>query len=209
MPFTHDQFIKTRPWLYHLTDTRNAERILSQKQMHPASALLYAAGRPDLLSVRRRESEIITFDGQQVHIRDQQPLHAGNALLEGGWSFGRLVEELNHRVFFWPGNETAPISYEINHFKRYKCHPCSVLAILTEALFVSNSTITPDFCRYNSGSPRCRTSHHGLGSPRGPHTFVPADRFEGTPGAVVEVTFRHAVSLPARDIVVRPVTDFA
>ncbi len=208
MPFTPNQFMKTRPWLFHLTATGNVDRILSDNQIHPASTLLNAAGRQDLLSVRRRDSEEIAIHGRRVHVRDQKPLHAGSTLLQGGWTFERLVEELNHRVFFWPGNENKPIPQGLNHFTRYKSESCRVLVIPTHALLAANPDGTPEFCRYNSGSPRCNPARHRNGSPRGPATFVSADRFEGTSGTVVEVTFRHGVSLPTSGVVVRPVTDF-
>lgn len=51
----------------------------------------------------------------------------------------------------------------------------------------------PEFCKYNSGSPRC---NNGNRSPRGADTFLPERAFAGAPSDVVEVTFRDSVELP-------------
>ena len=124
-------------------------------------------------------------------LRDQAPLREGNAALDGGWTFADLVEDLNGRVFFWPGTERRPIPDGQRHFERYADESIAVLMVDTTALFAANGGAT--FCRYNSGSPRWSG---GRPSPRGPGTFVAAADAPFTAGQVVEVTFRNTVVLP-------------
>ncbi|MEO1716406.1 MAG: hypothetical protein AAFR76_04775 [Planctomycetota bacterium] len=151
---------------------------------------------------RRRSGEWIECDGCRVHIRDQAPLHRGSVWLSDGWDFEDLVEHLNDHVFFWPGTANRPIAHGRRHFKRYSADDVVVLAIDTQALFASNSTLPPRFCRYNSGSPRCSG---GRGSPRGPRTFLAAEEFHQRPSDVVEVTFRGAVRLDDCEVVTQSV----
>jgi hypothetical protein len=53
--------------------------------------------------------------------------------------------------------------------------------------------VTPLYCRYNSGSPRCSK---GVGSARGPKTFVKSADADYAPCKVVEVTCQNQVTLP-------------
>lgn len=193
MPFALDVFARSRPFLYHLTASRNLERIRRTRSLEPASVLMYLAGNPTATSRRRRDHIQLDVAGEIVHIRDQAPLHAGNVRLEGGWSFDDLVRALNERVFFWPGTERGPISYGVRHFKRYEAEQPLILRVQTEELLAENPDVAPLFCKYNSGSPRCS---RGIGSPRGPRTFIAADVAPFHPAACVEVTFAGRVALP-------------
>src|SRR6185295_17449394 len=97
----------------------------------------------------------------------------------------RLLKAINERVFFWPGTEFRPISYGIRHFERYRSERPVILRCKSDLLFNTPGQ-EPEFCKYNSGSPRCS---NGIGSPRGPDTFVPASRAMFSAAKAVEVTF--------------------
>lgn len=188
-----ERFCRTRPRLYHLTSAANRLRIAREGVILPAAQVLEAAGLGSW--IRRRRSEMLTVqvDGEPVDLRDQRPLHRGNIELEGGWRFDDVLASLNSHVFFWPGSTDLPIPYGGRHFGRYRGEGCQVLVVNTRDLLEANRELSPSFCRYNSGSPRCAG---GRGSPRGPSTFLPAHDFVGTPSTVVEVVFGGPVRLP-------------
>lgn len=193
MPFTITQFVKIRPFLFHLTDRNNLDHIRYRSTLYSAASLMHQAGRTHLLRHKRSECVKVHIGSATVNIRDQQPLHAGNINLQSDWSFEDLIQSLNERVFFWPGKSTGPISYGVRHFERYADEQPAMLRISTADLFASNSNFSPLFCRFNSGSPRCS---NGVGSPRGPNTFVTCSQANFTPSKVVEVIFAGKVNLP-------------
>jgi hypothetical protein len=161
--------------------------------MHSTAELLRASGYEHWLSRKRPETVTIKVDGTLIDIRDQQPLYPGKTLLENGWTFERLVQQLNERVFFWPGVIGGPISSGQRHYERYMGESPVIMRVNTEDLFSANSLATPLFCKYNSGSPR---TTQGTGSPRGENTFVECHRTPYTVSNVVEVTFLNSVQLP-------------
>jgi hypothetical protein len=116
-------------------------------------------------------------------------------LLQDGWEFERVIEDLNHRVFFWPGTQNGPNDHGRRHFARYLAERPLLIRVSTPDLIAVNAPLKPEFCRYNSGSPR---HSNGKPSPRGSNTFVPAAQFAGTSSDVVELTFRGTVLLPPR-----------
>ncbi len=149
--------------------------------------------------MRRPEGRRIRVDGRTVHLRDQGPLHRGNAGLQDGWTFEDLVEYLNQHVFFWPGTVEGPNDYGQRHFARYQQLTPDGLAILripTLSLIQPNLDKGPGFSQCNSGSPRWSG---GKIAERGPDTLAGAERFEGGPGRVVEVVYVGQVRLPAED----------
>jgi hypothetical protein len=153
------------------------------------------AGRPDLLRCKRPQSEIVIIQNSAVSMRDQKPLHRGNISFDRGWNFEDVIQMLNERVFFWPGTEGGPISYGLRHFERYAGEKPVILRILSQDMFDKNEDQEPQFCPYNSGSPRCS---NGLGSPRGPKTFVTCEVAEFTASKVVEVTYVLKALLPRK-----------
>jgi hypothetical protein len=186
-------FSRIRPWVYHLTATTNLVLIEHSRQILSASALIRRAGRSELSRRRRSGDERLRVDGHDVILRDQAPLHEGNLTLSGGWKFEDLVEALNGRVFFWPGTESGPNAHGRRHFGRYQTEHPVLIRVKTVDLLAANDRAIPEFCRYNSGSPRCSG---GRRSPRGPETFVEASSFEGLPSKVVELVFREVAVLP-------------
>jgi len=188
-----NQFIKTRPRLYHLTARSNLDHIHATGRLYPAEHFYRTAGLLHRNREKRTSLERITATGATITIRDQQPLHEKNCDLQEGWSFADLVEHLNRHVYFWPGTTEKPNPYGRRHFKRYASEDAVALVCETEAVFAVNATPGPCFSRYNSGSPRCSG---GRRSPRGVDTFQPHHRCDFTPGSVVECTFAGEVLVP-------------
>jgi uncharacterized protein DUF7002 len=186
-------YAQARPYLYHLTDRSNLDRIRETNSLVPAATLFQEAGRTELMRTRRWTHEPVAVGDRVVLVRDQAPLHRGHLELPEGYTFEHFVESLNRRIFFWPGTEAGPISYGVRHFQRYQAERPVVLKIDFQSLMDSNPGTHPRYCRYNSGSPRCS---NGKKSPRGPDTFQLADEFGGTPSEVVEVTFEEQLVLP-------------
>jgi hypothetical protein len=193
MPFTLARYTQLRPFLYHLTARVNRSRIEELRRLESAAVLFDASRRVDAVRMRRRTHMSVELGTYQVLVRDQSPLYAGNVAFAKGWDFADLVADLNRRVFFWPGGTLGPISYGQRHFARYVTEKPIIIRARTDALFQSNPDRAPLFCRYNSGSPRC---NGGRRSPRGPDTFLSAERCQYRPADVVEVTFLDTVTLP-------------
>jgi hypothetical protein len=193
MGFAQHEFVRLRPYLFHLTARTNLVRLGRTRRIHPASLIFAETGRDDLQRLRRKTLLALTLEGEEIVVRDQVPLHPGNISLSDGWTFESFVEDLNRRVFFWPGTTAGPIPYGVRHFDRYKDESPAILRIPTQELFEVNKAAEPRFCRFNSGSPRCS---NGLRSPRGANTFVSAGGADFSPGRVVEVTFDTTVVLP-------------
>jgi hypothetical protein len=193
MPFTLESFARTRPYAYHLTARVNLPRITQSGTLQCAAALMAEMGSEELASERRPVSLPLVADGQTLHIRDQTPLHEGNIRFTGGWTFGDLVRDLNSRVFFWPGSAAGPIDYGQRHFERYLDERPVILRVGVLDLIEANAGNDPQFCKYNSGSPRWV---NGKASPRGPDTFTECSACDFTAGKVVELTLRGNANLP-------------
>ena len=193
MAFTLAQFCNTRPYLYHLTALANLGTILADRSLYSAEYLCERAGVT--LNGKRREHFPLDLDGTPILLRDQRPLHPGNVALGDGWTWDDLLRELNQRVFFWPGRIDGPSDHGRRHHQRYADERPLLLRLMTRDVISANPGRPPEFCRYNSGAPRCTK---GRGSPRGADSFVPADRFPGRASQVVEVTYVRRVLLPQR-----------
>ncbi len=194
LSFLLSKFAGARAYVYHLTAPDNLVRICETGLMESAASLLRAAERQELICERRREHVALRIGAQALWLRDQKPLHEANIGFEGGWTFGDLVEALNHLVFFWPGSGAGPNEYGLRHFERYASEEPVVIRVPTADLLRVNGDVTPLFCAYNSGSPRYT---NGRASPRGPSTFASADRFAWGYGRVVELTFAAPLRLPS------------
>lgn len=186
------ELARVRPFLFHLTAQQNVPRIRELRRLDCATTLLKAAGKSESGKAKRESHVVVSIDGHNILIRDQRPLHRGNAALADGWSFVDLVECLNGHVFFWPGTERGPIAYGVRHFERYATENPAVLRVRTESL-AGALKLDPYYCRFNSGSPRY---NNGKASPRGPDTFVSARHWSRRASEIVEVTFRKYITLP-------------
>ncbi len=193
MAFTHDELARLRPYIFHLTARINLSRIRRLRKLESATQLAKQAGRTEVLSERRRLHERLIIDGEPVTLRDQAPLHKGNMKLEASWTFDEFLRYLNGRVFFWPGTSSGPVISGRRHFARYNAESPVILRLSFADLLVANPGTTPEFCRFNSGSPRW---HSGNPAPRGPSTFVNATAATFRASQVVEITVPGEVQLP-------------
>jgi hypothetical protein len=197
MPFTVEAFATLRPYLYHLTARPNLPYLRAEHRLDSAATLLHAAGRADLIRTRRDRMLDLAIGERIIVLRDQIPLRAANAALEGNWKFDDFLADINRRIYFWPGDTERPIPAGRGHFAQYAApgqpHRSAILRVPLRSLLAANPDQLPAFSRYNYGSPR---RNNGQPIPRGPETFRPADQFPGSPGEVVEVTFLGTLALP-------------
>jgi hypothetical protein len=193
MTFTLNDYSKTRPYLYHLAFRHNLQRIRTTRRLESAASLLIEAARQSDLRNRRRTTLPITIENSRVLLRDQAPLHEGNIGFTGGWTFEDLLEDLNRRVFFWPGSGGGPNDYGRRHYEHYAAENPAMIRVAFDSLRDHNPDLIPLFTKYNTGSPRYSG---GRPSPRGPDTFLPAEQCAFPPSKVVEVTFVESVILP-------------
>lgn len=207
MAISIQEFVRIRPCLYHLTHRDNLERIRHTRVLETAARLverekqgqtrLSNCRKPSqspFFARRRLESVPLHVDGTIVYLRDQKPLHKGSIAFASGFTFEELIDLINDRVYFWPGKDGVPIAHGQRHFERYRGEGPALIRVPTADVLDGANAARVEFCKYNSGSPRCVGGKH---SPRGPETFVTADRASFTPGSVVEVTFPGGVELPA------------
>ena len=189
-------FAALRPYLYHLTAASNVGRICRMRRLDCAATLLRLGGCADLVRKRRatRTGRTVRVDNEEVHVRDQAPLHRGNMVLLGGWGFEDFIEHLNSFVFFWPGTNQGTSAYGVRHFCRNAREQPALIRVPTADTLAKNCSASPRFCSYNSGAPRCTK---GRGSPRGPNTFAYGERFDRRPSGVVEVVYSAGALLPA------------
>lgn len=187
------RFARLRPFLYHLTAADNLERIRRNSVIKSAAVLMQEAQDLRHLREKRHQHVHLRLGESIVVIRDQAPLYLGNIGFGPGWTFADVIASLNERVFFWPGNDEGPRDYGKRHFERYRDENPAIIRVRTQSMFDCDRNPPPEFCKYNSGSPRCTG---GRGSPRNAETFVGALDARYTAGRVVEVTFRDSATLP-------------
>jgi len=192
MTLKTEDFSRIRPYLFHLTAKANIPKIRNERILYCSAILM--SHSPALLKHKRAASLQTEHNGVQVQVRDQAPLHLGNIRFEGGWTFADLLQSLNGRVFFWPGKSAGPIPYGVRHFCRYRRDNPVILRVRFDDVINANPECPPEFCKFNSGSPRCTG---GQRSPRGPNTFLSAQEACFSPASVVEVTFPNRMFLPS------------
>ena len=185
------QYLKTRPWAYHLTARQNIDAIREQGALLSADRLARLPAEKEALTVRRTRQ----IQMEAALIRDQLPLQKGHIEFESKFTFELFLGLLNSLVFFWPGGASGagPIPAGMNHFKRYQ-HESPVILRTCSAALIAENTHEPLFCAYNSGAPR---TYQGIKSPRGPNTFVPIKAFPRNASEVVELVFSGIAILPA------------
>jgi hypothetical protein len=170
----------------------NVSIIRKSGELFCATELVRRSGNTSMLRAKRRDSVIIPFGSDSVHVRDQAPLYENNIEFDQGLTFADWIEVLNGHVFFWPGTKKGPIGYGQRHFEKYRLSSPCMLRIEFNAIVAAN-TMEPRFSKYNSGSPRCSKGNR---SPRGIGTFVLSEEASFAPSACVEVTFLKQVKLP-------------
>jgi hypothetical protein len=193
MGFLVEDYEALRPYVYHTSPIQNATRIIGLRRLDPTATLLKLGGRADLLRRRRDKDHTLQLDGDPVVIRDQKPLNPANIDFAAGWGLPDLVEYVNRRIFFWPGDAQGFISSGSNHFNRYANEHPVIFRVRLRSLLTANPGVQPQFSAYNSGAAR---QNQGKRIPRGPNTHVLASRFKGTPGEVREIAFTTSLLLP-------------
>jgi hypothetical protein len=193
MSFTIAEYAELRPYLYHVTARENLPRLHRTRRVDPAAELMRAAGRTDLLRTRRPGPVTILVDGDPVVLKDQRPLIEANVSPTDGWDFGDLVQFLNERVFFWPGDALGPVLAGRRLLAHYEEDLPAVLRIPLMDLVAINPEGPPLFSPYNTGAPRMQ---RGRPVRRGPDIFRPAHEARRRRFEVVEVAFRGSLKLP-------------
>lgn len=192
-----DKFVSLRPFLYHLTDKRNFDSILSDRTLRSTEQLAKISNLENVesfLKTRRAVHAQISNGKTIYHIRDQKPFSV--TIVEKALEKGCTVEDflflLNTKVFFW-----AKLGDLESHYKRYKKEGESpiIFRVKTEELFAINKPAK--FCRLNSGGPRCSAYLGGKGAERGYNTFQDSSNFDASPSSVKEVTFGNECFLPS------------
>ena len=149
-----------------------------------------------MLRGRRTTTRTVAVDGVQVEIRDQCPLKEGHIKFEEGYSFMQLLDELNRRVFLWPGTEDGPIKSGLNHFARYsEAGLVVVIRCRLQSLAESNADAKLYVTNCNSGGPRSnpRTGR----AVRGHSTFLQLPEVDYPLSEVKELSYEHSAALPA------------
>jgi hypothetical protein len=198
LPFAVDDFIRLRPFAYHVTSRHNLEPLRSTRRIRTAANLIRDSNRLDLLAVRRTDEVTIETSVGRVVLKDQRPLIAANVRLAAGWSLADFVAYLNSYVYFWPGRDRGPIGPGQRLLDHYESDGPVVLRIPTGDLFGVNAAIVPEFCPFNSGAPRFNAGRPAF---RGPSLFTDAERFPRAANEVVELAFRADVTLPPTTVV--------
>lgn len=189
-----DKFAKLRPYLYHLTDSRNINSIVTQKKILSTKKIITDSSTPNkkkYLSSRRPEHDLIKINGFDFHIRDQRPISAlvlGRSLTNN-WTVGDFLAHLNKRVFFWP-----TLNRLTRHYDRYQNEHPVILRFNTKEILELNPDA--EFCHLNSGATRCSSHWQGNAPERGEDTFLIADAYQKKPATVAEVTIPEYCDLP-------------
>lgn len=194
MPFQLDEFIRLRPFLYHVTCRENLQALRMHRCIHTTLSLLDAANRLDLADIRRENYLPLDTPFGRLILKDQRPLIEANVQLAQEWDFAAYVRYLNGFTYFWPGNDDAPIGSGRRLLTHYEPDGPVVLRIPTREFLDVNRALVPEYSAFNSGAPRF---HSGRPAKRGPDLFATADQFPRRAAEVVEVGFRGNVMLPA------------
>ena len=195
MAIDFTKLIDRTPFLFHLTYLPSLERIGRTMTLESAGRLLELGNKQEWLRKRREDMLPFNIGHDQIVLTDQRPLTAGNVDFRDGWEVGDLVESVNRRVFFWRGDHTGLLSKDRGHFGTYseRGNQLVFLRVPFMDAVVVNENSAPEYCRFNSGGPRCSG---GRKSPRGPNTFVQADQADFTLGKVREIVFQDVFHLP-------------
>lgn len=183
------KFIISRPYLYHLTSSQNADNISSTKNLFSANTLIDMTNDESLQGVkraRRAEHQTIVIGENTFFLRDQRPISekALAKCLTNNWSVGDFLFHLNDRVFMWPTLDRL-----WKHFTRYEQERPIIFRFSTSDIIEANPHVK--FCRLNSGATRPSSYLGGIAPLRGAESFVVADQFDRQVRDVAEVTFEN------------------
>lgn len=187
------KFIEKRPYLYHLTNSENATKIITKRKLFSANRLIDMSANPEnqgIKSKRRLEHTELFIEEERLWLRDQRPISelVLSKCLTNGWSVQQFLEYLNDRVFMWPTLDRLS-----RHYDRYANEGPSILRFRTKEVLDLNPHVK--FCRLNSGATRANSHLGGIAPERGPNTFMDAIAYPFPIGSVAEVTFEGECSI--------------
>lgn len=187
------RFADQYPVLWHLTSESNLARIQRTRRLESAAELMRIAGDETWLRRRRPNAVPLRIGAETIWLRDQEPLAQGAIELQGGWTFEHFVEEINSRVYFWPGDTRGPIQRAKENFGAFRNERgVVVLRVPTLAVCQVCRPFQLQLTSVNVGAPRVSG---GRKSPRGPKTFAAPGAFVGTPSAVREMAVVNDLAL--------------
>lgn len=189
-----EKLLQLRPVAYHTTGRLNFTSIKEHRALISTKSLVDGSTYTSLLLRRRVTSTTIRTNSGDVQIRDQRPLRPGSLHLQRGTTLQGYLDELNRRVFLWPGTVRGPVFPGRSHFDHYhKEDGVVVLRMPLRSLLAANASGALFVEKCNSGAAR----HHG-GRPveRGPNTFCLLRDASFPASDVVEFSFIDRVDLP-------------
>jgi hypothetical protein len=200
MAFSREQFVRLRPYLYHLTNPTNLPMLRRERSLRSAAWWAGAAHRfapqledPEafLAAPRLRPVTLRVGRGRRVTLNDQFPMRSRRSFASLRGTYEDYLRCLNALVFWWPGDgERLKSKGSLAETFALRNARAGWLRIPTADAWGEAAPVR--FCRYNSGAPQARD-----GVERGPHIFVTCDEPGLTVGGVAEVVFEHGLALPA------------
>lgn len=188
------RLLELRPFAFHTCGELNFASIRRARALRSAKDLIFGTAYEHLLSVRRAKSVVAQLSDGPVEIRDNLPLRLGSLEIEPNVTLEQFLQELNGRVYLWPGGERGPIGTGAAHFQHYQGEgEVRVIRVPLQDLLQVNANRTLSVTYCNAGSAR---HHSGRRAIRGPGTFQSIDRTTRTMGEVKELTFVGSVLLP-------------
>lgn len=190
-----NNFIKKRPYLFHLTSKDNIKNIISTKKLYSTKCIVETTECPEpnkILKEKRMEHKIIKHNDITYMLRDQKPISEKllKGCLEEGMTFEQYYEMLNERVFWWP-----TIDRLTRHYSRYESEKPKIIRVSTESVYKLNKSKI-EFSHLNSGALRANPYLKGKSPKRGYNTFVIPSKFNYSTSKVAEVTFLWDCLLP-------------
>ena len=106
----------------------------------------------------------------------------------------RLVEEINRRIFFWPGDRSAPIKKAAQNVRDFLTTGDYITIRIPFAAVRRTPGVRLEYCRCNAGGPRTANGEKAV---RGPRTFQAHGAWAGGIAAVREVAIVDRLPLGA------------
>ena len=78
MSFQLDEFVRLRPFAYHVTHRENVRLLRASGRLRTAASVIQEAGAVHLLALRREHETVVRTAEGPVVLKDQRPLIAAN-----------------------------------------------------------------------------------------------------------------------------------
>ena len=186
------------PYLYHLTDPNNLERIIKMRKLYSTNQLFsqFKKSKDSVLYEQRTNHFTLSSRTEIVMIRDQRPLNFNllRKTLDGSCTAEEFTYYLNERVFFWPNLERLQ-----THFTTYNNQSENVVIIKTRTADILKINERPMFCNINSGAPS--RYHKPNWTHRNLNLFKALDEIQYPIDKIAEITFIDQCYLPSNMLV--------